>query len=87
MSMQIFVKTLNGKTITIEVDPQDSVISLKKKIQDREIIPPDRQRLIYGGRQLADNKNLSDYDIREESTLHLLYRAGGGNCPCCGTLV
>jgi large subunit ribosomal protein L40e len=70
----VYVKTLTGKTIKKKVEPNDSIISIKRKIQDKESILPGQQRLIYAGKQLEDEKTLLDYNIQDKTIIHLVLR-------------
>lgn len=77
--MQIFVKTLSGKTLSMKVQGTDTIQKLKEMINDREGVPVDQQRLIFQGKQLDDNKTLTDYGVQSENTIHLVLRLRGGH--------
>ncbi len=75
--MQVFVKTLTGKSITLDVEQGDSIDSIKKKIAEKEAIPADQQRLIFGGKQLDNEKTIADYNIQSDATIHLVLSLRG----------
>jgi hypothetical protein len=71
---QVFVKTLDGKTITLNVEGNDSIHNIKKKIEAKQFIPTDQQRLVFSGKELNDDSSLGDYNIQGDSTIHLVIR-------------
>lgn len=76
--IQVFVKTLTGKTITLDITPNETILKVKKKIQDKEGIPVDQQKIVYAGMTLEDEDQIFEYGIQRESTLHLVLRLRGG---------
>ncbi len=77
-AMQIFVKTMNGKSNAIDIEATDTVATLKSKVADKEGVPAEQQRLVYNGKQLEDEATLESYEIKEQTTVHLVMRLKGG---------
>ncbi len=76
--MQLLIKTLTGKTITVDVNEDDTVETLKQRINEKEGIPVDQQRLIFGGKQISEERTMSDYGVTNGATMHLVLRLRGG---------
>ncbi len=79
--MHIFIKTLTGRTATLEVDPEDTIAQVKQKFFEKDAVPVQEQRLLYGGHELKDENCIKDYEIQRDSTLHLVLRLPGGGRP------
>jgi len=79
--MQLMIKTLDGKTVTVDAEEEDTIEDIKNKIMEKEGVPVDQQRLIFGGKQLDSDKTLADYDVQEDSTFHMVLRLRGGDEP------
>lgn len=75
--MQIYVKSLTGKTTTLDVESTDMIEEVKQKIRVKDGIAEADQRLIYGGQQLEDSRTLADYSVQKESVLHLVLKTRG----------
>ncbi len=76
--MKIYVKTLTGKTLTFYVEPSDTILKVKLKVQDEEGIPPNEQKMVFAGKVLEHDRTLADYNINAESYLHIVLSLRGG---------
>jgi ubiquitin C len=75
---QIFIKTLQGKTLTLDVNDNDTIASIKDKIAEKEGIPQEQQRLVFNGKQLEDKNTIAEYGIENDASIHLVLRLRGG---------
>lgn len=81
-NFQIFIKSITGKTRTVDVNPDSTIAFIKQKLQEKEGIAPEEARLIFGGKNLEDDKTLRDYNLVANSTIHLVLRVRGGKGRC-----
>jgi len=78
--MRIKVKTLTGKEIDLDVEPEYKISNVKEQVEEKEGIPPAQQRLIFGGKQMDDEKDVASYNLEAGATLHLVLALRGGSC-------
>ncbi|GFE55063.1 ubiquitin [Babesia ovis] len=77
--MRVQVQTMMGQKLEVEVDPNETVLEFKKKLSKKQKLPVDQQRIIYEGKMLQDNKTLADYNIKNNSVIHMVLRLRGGH--------